>query len=162
MENQKSKFLSLKRCSQFRRKGFLWIGVVAIMALSLSSASYAAEPISISHALVGYTSDGPTVTLDFSLDIVNKGTVALSDAEISIAPNGPADRLLEPLPEESPLYIGDIPAAGNISVDYTIQSFLVLSEEEIKSFPLFWEIQYVDETGQTQLILVESQLASTL
>jgi len=162
MEKKKSKFLPLKRCIQFRRKDLIWIGVVATIALYLSSASYAEEPLSISHALVGYTCDGPTVTLDFSLDIENNGTVTLSDAEISIAPIGPADRLLEPIPEESPLYIGDIPADGNISIDYTIQSILVLSEEEIKDFPLFWEIEYTDETGQAQLILVESQPASTL
>jgi hypothetical protein len=162
MNNKKGKFLTLKRCSQFRRKDLLWLGVLAAVALSLSSTSYAAESISISHTLAGYTSDGPTVTLDFYLDIANNGTDTLSNAEISIAPISPKVRLLEPIPEQSSLLIGDIPASGAISVNYTIQCIFVLPEEEINSFPIFWEIQYTDITGQRQLILVESQPASTL
>lgn len=154
--------LKEKRFNHFERKGFLWIGIVG-MILSLSSASYAAEPVSISHSLVGYTEDDPTVTLALSLDITNNGTITLSDVELIAALIGPlADILLEPIPEESPVYIGDIPASGNISVDYTIQSVLVLSEEEIEDFPLFWELRYIDETGQAQIMVVESQPVSSL
>ncbi len=155
------KFRKNKKSNSFGRKSFLWIGIVG-MILAISSTSYAAEPVSISHALVGYTDNGPTVTLDFSLDITNNGTVALTDAEISPAPIGAVNMLLEPLPEESPVYIGYIPAStAGISVDYTMQSIFILSEEKINSFPLFWEIKYTDETGQAQLIFVESQPATS-
>lgn len=155
--------LKEKRFNHLRREGFLWIGMVC-MILSLSSASYAVEPISISHTLFGYTEDGSIITLDFSLDITNNGDVALLDAEISTAPIGPmAHRLLEPIPGQSPVYIGYIPAShGSISVNYTVQSTLILPEEEINSFPICWEIKYIDETGQAQIMVVESQPASSL
>lgn len=143
-------------------KAFLWIGVAA-MALLICGTSYASGGLSVSHALIGYTDNGPTVTLDFSLDIVNNGDVPLTDAEILIAPVGPANRVLEPLPSESSVYIGSIPAStGGILVDYTIESIFMLPENEISSFPLFWKIKYTDEAGQLQLILVESQPAASL
>lgn len=145
-----------------KEKTLLWIGVAA-MVLLICGTSYASEGLSVSHALVGYTDNGPTVTLDFSLDITNSGTAALTDAEIIVSPADPANRMLEPLPSESSVYIGDIPAStGGILVDYTIESIFMLPEEEINSFPIFWEIRYTDEAGQLQLILVESQPAASL
>lgn len=152
--------LKEKRVVRFRRNWFLWIGIVG-MILALSGVSYAAEPLTISHALVGYTDNGPTVTLDFSLDITNNGTTALTDAEIIVAPVGPANRLLKPIPSESRVYIGNIPAStAGISVNYTIESIFILPQEELNNLPLFWEIKYTDEAGQTKLIIVESRPAT--
>jgi len=141
-----------------KEKALLRIGIVAVVLLLIGSTSYAALPLSVSHALVGYTSDGPTVTLDFSLDITNNGTAALTDGEISLVPIGPANRLLNPPPEQSPAYIGNIPAStGSILVNYTIQTTFILPEEEINSFPLVWEITYTDDAGKRQTMIVESQ-----
>jgi hypothetical protein len=125
--------------------------------LCLSVTSYGAEPISISHSVSGYTSDGPTITLELTLEIVNNTSAALSDAEITTAPMGPLNRLLGPILEQSAVYIGDIPASGTISVGYTIQSADVMPEEAMGHLPIFWEIRYTNETGQEQMIVVLSE-----
>ena len=140
------------------------LAVTVLAGLCILSLDAQAEPISISHELIGYTDDGPTITLDFYLDIVNSGDAEFLDAEISTAPIGPvADRLLEPMLGQSPVYIGYIPAnSESILVDYTIQSTFILPEEEIKNLPIFWEIKYIDETGQAQMMFVESQPVSSL
>lgn len=151
-----------KRFASFKIKSFLWLSIVG-MLLYFSNAAYAANPVTISHQLVGYTENGPTLTLDFSLSITNNGNVALSNSEISITPLGHSDKLLEPLSEESSLYIGNIPAStANISLTYTLTSAHILPKEEFNNFPLFWTIKYTDEAGQTQSVVVESQPASLL
>ncbi|MHC4445821.1 MAG: SBBP repeat-containing protein [Planctomycetota bacterium] len=131
--------------------------VIVCVMLCLSIASFGAELVSISHSLSGYTSDGPTATLDLTLQIVNNTTTVLSGAQITTAPMGPLDRLSGPTLDQAAMQIGDIPASGTISVDYTIESAHILPEEAIGHLPIFWEIIYTDETGQPQMMVVRSE-----
>jgi uncharacterized delta-60 repeat protein len=119
--------------------------------------SNGADPVSISHSVSGDTIDGPTVILDFALEIVNNTTEVLYDAEITIAPMGPLNRPLGPILDESAVYIGDIPDSGTISVGYTIESPNVMPEEAMSNLPVFWEIIYTDQTYQPQMIVVRGE-----
>jgi hypothetical protein len=112
------------------------------VALSLSSASYAAESISICHVLVGYTNDSPTVTFNFYLDIANNGTVVLSDAKVSIAPIGIVDRILEP-----------IPASGAISANYTIQCIYYYPRKRLTIFLSSGKLNIQMKQGKLSLSL---------
>jgi len=130
---------------------------IAIAILCLSIASFGAEPVSISHSIASCTVDGPTATLNLTLEIVNNTTAVLSGAEITTAPMGPLEKRLGLIFEQAAMQIGDIPAAGAISVDYTIESAYALAEEEIGHMPVFWELVYIDETGQQHMIIVRSE-----
>ena len=145
-----------------KSKIFLWAGM-GVMLLSSFNASRAADiegpALSITHNLCGYTNNGSTVTLDFTLNIINNSDTVFLDAEISDVLFGPqADR---PVPEQFPVYIGNVPPSGNISVNCIIQSTFILPEDETKNFPILWEIRCMDETGHARFIVVESQPASS-
>jgi len=130
---------------------------IAIVILCLSVASFGTEPVSISHSINGWTVDDSTATLSLTLEIVNNTTTVLSGAEISTAHMGPLRKRLRLISESAAMLIGDIPAAGVISVDYTIESAYALTEEAMDHIPIFWEVDYIDETGQPQMIDVRSK-----
>ncbi len=129
---------------------------IAIVILCLSIASYGAEPVSISHSITSCTVDDATATLNLTLEIVNNTTTVLSGAEITTAHMGPLEKRLGLISDPAAMQIGDIPAAGVISVDYTIESAYALPEEAMDHIPIFWEVDYIDETGQQQMIVVRS------
>lgn len=153
----KIRFKTLKICS------FLWISLI-VLALSMSNILYAQEPLTITHSLSSYTDNGPTITLVFALNITNNSDIPLIDATISVTPMGPIrDHLLIPTQENLKVSIGDIPAFyENITVTYTIQSALILPEEEINNFPLICEIEFTDETYQRYYFFAESKPRSIL
>ena len=130
---------------------------IAIVILCLSVASFGTEPVSISHSINGWTVDDSTATLSLTQEIVNNTTTVLSGAEISTAHMGPLRKRLRLISESAAMLIGDIPAAGVISVDYTIESAYALTEEAMDHIPIFWEVDYIDETGQPQMIDVRSK-----
>ncbi|MHC4559546.1 MAG: SBBP repeat-containing protein [Planctomycetota bacterium] len=130
---------------------------IAIVILCLSTVSFGAEPVSISHSITSCTVDGPTATINLALEIVNNTTTVLSGAEITTSPMGPLEKRLGLIFEQAAMQVGDIPAEGIISVDYTIESINVLAEGEIGHLPVFWEVGYIDETGQQRMIVVRSE-----
>jgi uncharacterized delta-60 repeat protein len=130
---------------------------IAIAILCLSIASFGAEPVSISHSITSCTVDGPTATLNLTLEIVNNTTTVLSGVKITTASMGPLEKRLGLIFKQAAMQVGDIPAEGVISVDYTIESAYALSEDEIGHTPVFWEVGYIDETDQQQMIVVPSE-----
>jgi uncharacterized delta-60 repeat protein len=70
---------------------------------------------------------------------------------------GPFEKRLGLIFEQAAMQVGDIPAEGVISVDYTIESAYALREEVMDHLPIFWEVRYIDETSQQQMIVARSE-----
>ena len=66
-----------------KSKSFLLIGIV-VMMLSISNALHAEDiiekPLSITHSLNSYTNDGPTITLEFTLNITNNSKIVCENS----------------------------------------------------------------------------------
>ena len=80
---------------------------VVVVILFLSTATFGAEPVSISHSITSCTVDGPTATLNLTLEIVNNTTTVLFGAEITTAPMGPLEKRLGLIFEQAATQVGD-------------------------------------------------------
>ena len=70
---------------------------------------------------------------------------------------GPLEKRLGLAFEQAAMQVGNIPAAGVISVDYAIESAYSLPEDAMDHLPIFWEVGYIDETGRQQMIIIRSR-----
>ena len=110
------------------------------------------SPVSLSHTFTGYTQDTETVTLNYTLHVVNSGSgplhnVTLSNVSLFI----PAD--------EVKLYLGDIGAFSALDVSFSLVSPLPLpmTVGEVAGLPLFWSGDGVDAGGNFIEFPAESQ-----
>jgi len=132
--------------------------------VSISGLVHAAEPPVLTHSVQGCTDNGSSLTLKLTLNITNDSDLVFSDTKISVMPVGHEKyKIFEPIPEQPSIYIGDIPSGcENLVVYCTIQSVFMPPEDAFENSLMLWEIEYIDEMNQVQVLVVESQPASDL
>lgn len=120
--------------------GFLIALAINIFAVPVFSAE---SPVIVSHTLTGYNKGSTSITLDYSLHVVNLGETPLADLSLSLVPIPP---LVAKRTTVSVGYLGP-----HQSADVTLQIITpaLLDAERFSHTPLFLAGRYLDVEGKT-------------
>lgn len=112
----------------------------------------------ITHSVQTYSDNGPTMTVTLNLDIQNTGTTDITEITLTLSPllpNTPLSPRSETIEPEK-ITIASIAAGQSTTVAYTLTSNFIYSEAQILNIPIFWKVNYLDDTGQDAVDIIES------
>jgi hypothetical protein len=140
-----------------KQKLFFFILPLLIVSLELggSTLAEAVEPLSLTHSLKSYSSDGPNMTLLLSLTLQNNGKQTMKDIFISLSPMPKFH--VESIEEQTAMAIGTLSPGEKGYVEYSLTSSTVYPKDEIEFLPMFWEIKYTDESMKEMVEIIMSQ-----
>lgn len=143
-----------------KQKLFFFILPLVIVSLGLggSTLAEAGEPMSITHSLQSYSSDGPTMTVLLGLTLQNKSTQTMNDILIDLHPMPKSHTKF--IEEQPAMVIGLLAPGEMVYVEYSFTSPAVYPAEEIYVLPMFWEVNYTDDALQEIFEIVMSWDAS--
>lgn len=132
-------------------KAFAGLFVILAMILPVSSAGGAVSPVSVSHTLTGYSKGSATVTLDYSLHVVNAGDNPLTNLSLSQIPLFPFANGAPPVTVD---YLA--PHQG-FDVSFTVTTPILLGADRFTQTPLFWAGKCFDGEGKPLEFPVKSK-----
>lgn len=128
-------------------------GFMVMLAMNLGAGfTHAGEPrLVVGHSLTGYSKAASSVTLDYSLFIVNPGDTPLTDLSLSLVP-------LPPLTAQgTPASISYLGPKQSAQLFIQVVSPGLLDEERFSQRPLFWAGRYIDMEGKQVEFPVQSK-----
>ena len=128
-------------------------GLLVMLAMNLAASfTHAGEsPLIVGHSLTGYSKGTTSVTLDYSLFIVNPGDTPLADLSLSLVP-------LPPLTAQgTTVSINYLGPKQSAQLFMQVVSPALLDEERFSQRPLFWAGRYTDMEGKLVEFPVQSK-----
>ncbi len=129
-------------------------GIFFAVLLLPAGAVQAESPIYLSHTLTSFTAGADSVTLGFSLHVVNPSGAPLYNLTLSNVP------LTIITLEEVSLPIGYIEAGGSVDITFSVVTPMLLGQDDFSRQPLFWTGEYKDGGGNLIEFPAESLPAS--
>jgi len=107
----------------------------------VAGAAWAESPVSVSHALTGYTLGADTVTLTYNLAVKNVTASSISNVALSYVP------LLIISQDQITLNIATLDPQIEVQIPFTVTTLMLFSEAEFRNQPLFWAGTCTDSNG---------------
>ncbi len=135
------------------KRAFSTVIIFAVLLLP-AGVVQAESPIYLSHTLTSFTAGAGSVTLGFSLHVVNPSGAPLYNLTLSKVP------LTIVTLKEVSLDIGYIEAGGSLDITFSVVTPMLLGQDEFSRQPLFWAGEYKDGGGNLIKFPAESRPAS--
>ncbi len=118
-----------------------------IFSLALLQNVFAAEtapapPVILTHTLTSSSTEGDTISLNFTIHVVNQGDRAFSDMTLNFVPLPPFG------PEGCTLYVGDLGPYQSGDFSVMVVTPARLSADKFSQRPLFWTGKCLDAQGR--------------
>ena len=144
----------MKKRYYFRFTAYL---ALLITGISFPSMVLAAEDVVITHAVKSYVTDGLTATVNLNIQVQNTSGSIMNNITVRPTPM-PKNLLFMDIADVESLSIESIAVEANVSTDYIITSYITLPQEVIAATPIFWEVRYIDGSGQEKGVIAISSI----
>jgi hypothetical protein len=128
-------------------------GLFIVLAMNLfAGVTHAAGPkLALDHTLTGYSKGATTVTLDYSLHIVNPGDTPLANLSLSLVPLPPL------ISQRTTVNVGYLGPHQSTYVSLQIVTPALLDADRFSRNPLSWAGKYLDVEGKQIEFPVQSK-----
>ncbi len=132
-------------------RSFAGLFVLLAMLLPAASAWGGESRIVVTHTLTGYNMGTNTVTVDYSLHVVNNGEAPVVNLSLSLVPMPPF------VGNRTMVNVGYLGARQSADVPLRLVTRTVLSAERFSQQPLFLVGKYLDGEGNPAQFPVKSK-----